>query len=295
MNNLITPHWVDIPEEAIYNQLTILGLRDWGCSTYTIGDTPCYYLVSGRRGYGYSLPIDVINRLANKLNNNKETPIMFDFQTWIQKFKDHLHDTGTIYNDAVSYGVAIEKPINRSWRVLGIHHLTLDENRGNHNVYIEMLCKQDEREAFRAIHWTWEGRQATERAPDVFAGEKPLNELVNLPLNFGMLVSVWTDESDKGINFSSNHPDELGPNGEKWNSVGHHSYFICFQEIDTDSLPPDPDPPTPEPPEPEPEPPTPEPPVEPVKAQAIITVNKAYLDTLEIDSAGNVTFAIEAK
>jgi len=158
---------------------------------------------------------------------------MFDFQQWIEKFKSHYRTTGAMYNDAFKYGITVDIPENRDWRVLGIHHLDPDENKDNHNVYVEMLCKQGDREGFRAIHWTWEGRnEVTEDAPPVFAGSKPLNELVDIPLNLGMNVSVWTNGSEIAEGFSSNHPDE-----NEGNSIGHHSFFVCFQEMDKDAVP----------------------------------------------------------
>lgn len=194
---------------------------------------------------------------------------MFDFNSWIETFKIYYQEYGYAYNDAdmtsldnPSYQVSIQKPQNPTWRVLGIHHLSPEENRGNHNVYIEMLCKQGDREGFRAIHWTWIGRQLNEPAPDVFAGQKPHNELVNLPLNLGMIVSVWTNGGEIVSGLSSNHPDEMDGN-----SIGHHSFFVCFQEIDADE--PDLDP---------------EPPDEP--QDTVMLIKKSWLDQQEIDENG---------
>ncbi len=191
---------------------------------------------------------------------------MFNFQDWIEIFKDHYQEHNEAYNDTIDmvsfddplYQILIEKPQNPIWRVSGIHHLSPAENRGNHNVFIEMLCKQDEREGFRAIHWTWIGRQLNEPAHDVFAGQKPLNELVDLPLNLGMIVSVWTNGSEIVKGLSSNYPDEMDGN-----SIGHHSFFICFQEIDFDE------------PDPEPEP--------PIEQETVMLIKKSWLDEQEVD------------
>lgn len=200
---------------------------------------------------------------------------MFDFQGWIQTFREYRGQHGTAYNDAdmVSldnppYQVTIQSPENPIWRVLGIHHLSPEENQGKHHVYIEMLCKQGDREGFRAIHWTWIGRQLNESAPDAFAGQKPLNELVNIPLNLGMIVSVWTNGSEVAAGFSSNHPDEPGGN-----TVGHHSFFVCFEEIDPD----EPDKP---PPDPEPE-------------TADLIMRKEWVDSLEVNEDGYIRVKLE--
>lgn len=202
---------------------------------------------------------------------------MLDFEAKIEMFKEHLAITGRIYNDAASYGVEIESLENPLWRVLGVYHLTPDENRGNHNVFIEMLCQQGDREGFRAIHWTWQGRGPEESAPDIFAGQKPLHELVDLPLNLGMIVSVWTNGGEVAVGFSSNHPDE-----NVGNTIGHHSFFVCFQEIGDDDPDPGPDPiPDPDP-EPEPEPPKTE------TETASMLINKAWFDSLTADEDGYV-------
>ncbi len=195
--------------------------------------------------------------------------ILFDFQDWIEVFKTQYREHNIAYNDTVdmvsfddpSYQIIIEKPQNPIWRVLGIHHLSPEENRGNHNIYIEILCKQDEREGFRAIHWTWIGRQLSQPAPDIFAGQKPHNELVDLPLNLGMIVSVWTNGSEIVKGLSSNYPDEM-----KGNTIGHHSFFICFQEIDFD-------------------PPEPEPPIPPEQS-TVMLIRKSWLDEQEVDADG---------
>ncbi len=202
---------------------------------------------------------------------------MFDFPGWIETFKEYYRQRGAVYNDA--YGmISLDDPTNRIevlasdtllWKVLGIHHLTPDENQGNHNIYVEMLCKQNEREAFRAIHWTWQGRRPDENAPDIFAGQKPLNELVNIPLNLGMIVSVWPHLGEMARGFSSNHPDA----DEDGNTIGHHSFFVCFQEVDPDAPPSDPDP------DPDPDPPT---------QGAVLLIKKSWIDGQTVDDDGYI-------
>ncbi len=166
---------------------------------------------------------------------------MFDFQERIETFRQYRHDHGgAIYNNAAgmvsldnpSYWASIQSLDNPIWRVLGVHHLSPEENKapnedfGKHYVWIEMLCKQGDREGRRAIHWTWQGRQLDEAAPDVFAGQKPHHELVNIPLSLGMIVSVWTNGSDIVTGLSSNHPDE-GPG----NTIGHHSFLSVSRKL----------------------------------------------------------------
>jgi hypothetical protein len=174
--------------------------------------------------------------------------------------------TGETYNDAVNYGVSIVSNENRTWRVLGIHHLTPDENKGNHNVFIEVLCKQWERNNQQAIHWTWEGRKEYQSAPPVFAGQKGPDELIDLPLNLGMRLSIWTQGGEVAQGFSSNHPNE----GEG-NTIGHHSFFVCFQEVGDYTEP------IPQPPTPDPEP-----------QETVMLIKKSWLDSQPVDDDGYI-------
>lgn len=201
---------------------------------------------------------------------------MFDFQSWIQTFEQYLQQHGTAYNDAAGmislddppYQVGIEIPENPIWRVLGIHHLSPEENRGNHNVFLRALCKQGDQDGFRAMNWTWNGRQADEPAPPVYGALKGPDELVDIPLNLGMIVSVQTQGSGVVTGLSSNHPDEPGGN-----TIGHHSFFVCFQEIDPD----------------EPDPDKPDPPTE----TADLIMKKSWLDTLTPDEDGYIRIYLD--
>lgn len=199
---------------------------------------------------------------------------MFDFEDWIEKFQGEYSQTGVAFNDAEGYGITIELS-SSNWKVIGIHHLSPDENNGNHNVFVEVLCKQNDREAFKAIHWTWQGKQNHEAAPDVFAGQKPLNELVDIPLNLGMIVSVWPHLGERVVGLSSDHPDEASGN-----TIGHHSFFVCFQEIENGIITP----------EPEPEPDLPDTPG--TNTKVIIEMSLDYLNTLQPDEQDNITFKI---
>lgn len=200
---------------------------------------------------------------------------MFNFQEWTKTFQDYYAQNGIAYNDAANYNVIVQLD-NSNWKVIGIHHLLPDENNGNHNVYVEVLCKQNERNNQKVIHWTWKGRRSDEAAPDIWAGQKPSNELVNIPLNLGMIVSVWPHLGEKVLGLSSNHSDEA-----VGNTIGHHSFFVCFQEIDGDISFPDP---LPEP-KPLPEPPS-------TNTNVIIEVKLDYLNSLSPNDQGDIILKI---
>lgn len=139
-------------------------------------------------------------------------------------------------NDAERYGVKIQPTGGEpAWRVLGVHHLTPEENMGKHNIYVDVLDSNNKRyppSTGIGIGWDWEGRFDTQPAP-----KKPLDKPDNEPhgnvdIYRGMKIKVWishTVQSDLVTGLSSDLPDELGPNGEIWNSVGHHSFYILFK------------------------------------------------------------------
>ena len=92
-------------------------------------------------------------------------------------------------NDATSYGVQIEPavvaPGQPFWRAVRVHHLTPEENGGNHHIYVDVLDAPPGGEngapgqrLFNArVKVTWEGGESLVKI------EKPLGEPGgNLPL-----------------------------------------------------------------------------------------------------------------
>jgi hypothetical protein len=124
------------------------------------------------------------------------------------------------------------------WKVVGVHHLLPDENRSNHHVYLEALDENGQR--IKPVAWadfTWEGRQPGQVAGPVQL-DKPDNEAAgNIALHDGQKATVWMkgltrdarDKSDRVENLDIVHPDEPGPQGELWNTIGHHSFYVIFQ------------------------------------------------------------------
>jgi hypothetical protein len=140
-------------------------------------------------------------------------------------------------NDHAVYGVEIHRMNGpRVWRVLGVHHLTPSENQGKHNIYVDVVGEDNQR--YRGVDipikiaYTWIGRKANEANPDQPL-DKPDNEPNgNVPLYAGMNTQVWIDgvlPSDTVFRLRSDLPEEKGPNGEIWNSFGHHSFYILFK------------------------------------------------------------------
>lgn len=124
------------------------------------------------------------------------------------------------------------------WKVIGIHHLLPDENRSNHNVFLEALDEDGRR--IRPVAWadfTWVGRRPNEIAGPVPLDKPDAEAAGNIALHDGQVVSVWMkgtsrdaqDKSDRVENLDIIHPDEPGPSGELWNTIGHHSFYVIFQ------------------------------------------------------------------
>ncbi|MBV7327155.1 peptidoglycan DD-metalloendopeptidase family protein [Chloroflexi bacterium TSY] len=162
----------------------------------------------------------------------------FDFLGYQQTFLGHPDKQKPI-NDAIDFGVTIEPAhvsANESyWRVVGIHHLEPVENKGKHNIYVDVLDESGQRADDKQlqVEWGWEGQQADQQSPPK-KFDKPVNEPgTNLDLAKG--PRVWLRiggdgrPSDVAKHFHTERPDEPGPNGETWNSIGHHSFYVVFQ------------------------------------------------------------------
>lgn len=147
-------------------------------------------------------------------------------------------------NDAVSYGITVT-PANVQqgvtyWRCIGIHHLTGDENRGNHHVYADVLD-----EAGRRIQGAELKIINNGKASGVAKIDKPDNEAgTNIPMWANDLLGVHVTEppeSDMPNGFHTRHADE--GTGNTW---GHHSFYVVWQvAISGHPVPPDPIPPQP--------------------------------------------------
>lgn len=148
-------------------------------------------------------------------------------------------DAATLLGTAAPYAVRLQQnaPSKEAvaWRVIGVHHLNPDENRGRHAVYVDVVDEAGNRvrDPNLCLRWGWEGQRKEEHA-DPKAFDKPDNEpAAHVDLYSGQLL--WLQlagdglVSDQVLNCHTNHPDERGPNGQIWNSIGHHSFYVLFQ------------------------------------------------------------------
>lgn len=143
----------------------------------------------------------------------------FDFQQLNQKYLAQPS------NDAASYGASImrSKAMNR-WACIGIYHLTPDQNRGRHNVFIECLDESGNRLHYPIIEWNWVyGGPIQQKRLD-----KPANEpAADIPIDGQATITLWVADklsSDVVGELYTRHADEAP--GNTW---GHHSYYVIFQ------------------------------------------------------------------
>lgn len=141
-------------------------------------------------------------------------------------------------NQARAYGVRVlptsVRPGDAYWRVVEVRHLTPPENRGKHHIYVDLIDTAGQRVAADGllIGWRWEGQRAEERAEPARL-DKPLGEpMGNVPMNWGANVRIWISDprrpSDAVEGLHTDWPDEPWGN-EKWNTTGHHSFYVRFQ------------------------------------------------------------------
>lgn len=143
-------------------------------------------------------------------------------------------------NQAAAYGVTVVPvtPVRAAfWRAVEVRHLSPSENKGRRGVYVDVIGPDGKRvrNSTLMLCYSWQGRGATEAAPP-----KPFDKENDtghgmIDIWKGQVLSVWVGgdglASDVVQGMHSNHPDEPGPNGETWNSVGHHSFYIKFQVV----------------------------------------------------------------
>ncbi len=132
-------------------------------------------------------------------------------------------------NLATEYGVSIvQAKGDMVWRCIGVYHLAPHENRGRHNIFVEVLDEQGIRTNAPLLKWTvWIDASAQSRRLD-----KPANEpAADIPIEVKDTITMWIEgdgiPSDRVGNIHTRHSDE---GAERWNSYGHHSYFVVMQK-----------------------------------------------------------------
>jgi hypothetical protein len=133
-----------------------------------------------------------------------------------------------VVNDAASYGVQIQ-PANVApgawyWQAVRVHHLTPQENGGNHHIYLDVLDGTARVNGAR-LRVTWDGGE------QIVTVDKPANEPgTNFPMWKWQVCAVECLglsgkelPSDRVTGLHTGHPDEA-----PGNTLFHHSFHITF-------------------------------------------------------------------
>jgi len=129
-----------------------------------------------------------------------------------------------VVNDALDYDVAVRtvavpagKPV---WRVVRVHHLTPDENRNKHALYVSLIDEQGQPITAASVQLDWgTGWFDIELKPEgVFALVYPLEQ--------GVVYRARVQDilSDEVIGLHTYHAEE-----GKGNKPGRHSFAVTWQ------------------------------------------------------------------
>ena len=153
-----------------------------------------------------------------------------------------------VFNDATGYSVQIQPASLPAgtlyWQAARVHHLTPDENSGNHHIYADVCDGAADSGEYGArvngarLRVTWDGGE------QVIAVDKPANEPgTNFPMwkwqvcTIECLGAPGQDlPSDRVIGIHTGHPDEA-----PGNTLFHHSFGVTFvkaqaaEQVYTDS------------------------------------------------------------
>ncbi len=128
-------------------------------------------------------------------------------------------------NDARGYGVVVRSPQAAPgdivFDVLRVHHLTPEENRGNHHIYVDVLDEEGRRLTDAQVRIVWaEGSRVFPLNTD------PTRPGVAFPMNKWDVyeVDVMGMPSARVVGISAGHPAEGRGNPEF-----RHSFLIVFQ------------------------------------------------------------------
>lgn len=168
--------------------------------------------------------------------------LMFDFLKYRKQYLDNYLKNG--YQPIVDTDTPIILTGTKFPRydIIGIHHLTPSENVGKHNLFIDIINRNNDRIMYEQIEWGWEGQRPNEVTRPLVL-DKPTSEPsgnIALGSNQTVWAKVLNKESDTVVNIHTRLPDE-----GSGNTIGHHSFYIVwlYTEDDGEVKPPPVDPP----------------------------------------------------
>jgi hypothetical protein len=135
-----------------------------------------------------------------------------------------------VVNDATAYGVSIiaAEVVQDEvyWKCIKVHHLTPQENVGNHNVFVDVLDENDQRVYGTRVSLKWP------TGSGIGTIDKPPTEPgTNFPLwkNQVVEMEVIGRPSDRVVGLHTGHPDEGAGN-----TMYHHSFLVVFKRATYD-------------------------------------------------------------
>ena len=145
-----------------------------------------------------------------------------------------------VVNDAVGYGVAIVpatvSPGAWYWQAVRVHHLTPEENNGNHHIFLDVLDP-----ATAPNPGSPGGRVFGARARISWAGGEQIVTIDKPPSEAGTNLPMWKWQvcdvlalglsgaelvSDRVTGMHTGHPDEA-----TGNTLFHHSFSVTFLKV----------------------------------------------------------------
>ena len=127
-------------------------------------------------------------------------------------------------NDARTYGVLVKpsqaQPGEVYWQAVLVHHLTPDENRGRHHIFVEVLDEEGRRVNDVQVVITNGGTRT------VKVNTSPKKPAVAFPMGKWDMyeISIANAPGDRVINVTSAHPAE-----GKGSPESHHSFLIVWR------------------------------------------------------------------
>ncbi len=126
--------------------------------------------------------------------------------------------------------VSVRHLLSPGWKVKKIWHLPPQENRGKHNIFVNIYKDGiDFRNPNFVIKSGWNGQHPDESSKDA-KFDKPKNEPgADVPIEKGqeIWIKIWDGGSDSEVvmNLKANFEDNSG----EGNSLHHHSYLVEFE------------------------------------------------------------------
>lgn len=154
--------------------------------------------------------------------------IGFDYKYYLNRaLYGEYHGPNQAYEYDITTTPVFVDPGQKYYRCIYVGHLKPGENGGKHHVLIEVVDTEGYRiDGARLIIWN-------NNLPPTYATiDKPANEPgTNVPMWWTSTLSIAVDpewsgvKSDRVSGFHTRWPDE-GPDV----TLGHHSFFVAFQE-----------------------------------------------------------------